>query len=304
MLAIMVGVVFLVARFARLGWIADYFSQAVLVGYITGVAIVLILGQLGKLLGISSDEDGAISETLDILRHVGDANGATVLVGVVVHRPPGHRRPDQQADPGRAHPRGLGHRRVVGTGPRRPGGVGHGPGSQRTPGLEIPDVTGQDVSSLVVAALAVFLVAFSDSILTRPLLRRPPPRGRRGQPGAARIRCRPDRRGRHAGHPGGHERVPHRGQRRHGRDQPGERDRSAATIAAILMFLTAPIEYLPSAVLGAVIVYAGAKLIDADQWRDLARSSRVEVVIAAITVVCVVHRRAPGDRRGRGPVGR
>ena len=40
--------------------------------------------------------------------------------------------------------------------------------------------------------------------------------------------------------------------------------------------------------LGAVIVYAGAKLIDPAQWRALARSSRVEVVIAAITVACVV----------------
>ena len=36
-------------------------------GYITGVAIVLILGQLGKLLGISSDAEGAIGETLDII---------------------------------------------------------------------------------------------------------------------------------------------------------------------------------------------------------------------------------------------
>ena len=53
--------------------------------------------------------------------------------------------------------------------------------------------------------------------------------------------------------------------------------------------------------LGAVIVYAAAKLIDAGQWRDLARSSRVELVIAAVTVACVVMAgRAPGHhRRGR-----
>ena len=63
---------------------------------------------------------------------------------------------------------------------------------------------------------------------------------------------------------------------------------SAGTIAVILLFLTGPIQYLPSAVLGAVIVYAAAKLIDAGQWRDLARSSRVELVIAAVTVACVV----------------
>jgi MFS superfamily sulfate permease-like transporter len=79
-LAIVVGIVYFAARLVRLGWIADYFSQAVLVGYITGVAVVLILGQLGKLVGVSSDENGAIREAVDILRHLGDANGATIVV--------------------------------------------------------------------------------------------------------------------------------------------------------------------------------------------------------------------------------
>ena len=52
----------------------------------------------------------------------------------------------------------------------------------------------------------------------------------------------------------------------------------------ILLFLTAPIRYLPTAILGAVIVYASLKLIDPAQWRELASSSRTEVGIAAITV--------------------
>ena len=54
-LAIAVGCVFVVARLLRLGWIADYFSQSVLVGYISGVAILMALGQLSKLTGVSSD---------------------------------------------------------------------------------------------------------------------------------------------------------------------------------------------------------------------------------------------------------
>ena len=52
MLAIMTGLMFLVARLLRIGWMADYLSHAVLVGYIAGVAIVLIIGQIGKLTGI------------------------------------------------------------------------------------------------------------------------------------------------------------------------------------------------------------------------------------------------------------
>ena len=49
LLAILVGAVFLGAWLARLGWMADYFSRPVLIGYIHGVAAVLIVGQLGNL---------------------------------------------------------------------------------------------------------------------------------------------------------------------------------------------------------------------------------------------------------------
>jgi MFS superfamily sulfate permease-like transporter len=63
---------------------------------------------------------------------------------------------------------------------------------------------------------------------------------------------------------------------------------SFAAILLILLFLTGPIRYLPTAILGAVIVYASLKLIDPTQWRELAQSSRTEVAIAAITSVVVI----------------
>ena len=50
--ALIVAACFGLARAARLGWVADYFSRPVLVGYIHGVAVVLVIGQLGKLLGL------------------------------------------------------------------------------------------------------------------------------------------------------------------------------------------------------------------------------------------------------------
>ncbi|HEY5186079.1 MAG TPA: SulP family inorganic anion transporter, partial [Actinomycetes bacterium] len=81
-LALAVGAVFLLARLLRLGWVADYFSQAVLVGYISGVAVLMILGQLEKLTGLSSESSHSVQAALDILRHLGDANAATVGVGV------------------------------------------------------------------------------------------------------------------------------------------------------------------------------------------------------------------------------
>ena len=60
LLALLVGAVFLVARLIRLGWVADYFSRAVLIGYLHGVAVVLVIGQLGKLFGLTPEAEGPI----------------------------------------------------------------------------------------------------------------------------------------------------------------------------------------------------------------------------------------------------
>ena len=61
MLAILVAICVAGAWALRLGWIADYFSRRVLLGYIPGVAVVLVVGQLGKLLGLSIDADKSLA---------------------------------------------------------------------------------------------------------------------------------------------------------------------------------------------------------------------------------------------------
>jgi len=63
---------------------------------------------------------------------------------------------------------------------------------------------------------------------------------------------------------------------------------AVASIVLILLFLTNPISYLPSAVLGAVIVSAAIGLVDRSAWRTLWDTDRVEVTIAAVTVGGVV----------------
>jgi len=288
MLAILVGAAFLLARVARLGWVADYFSQAVLVGYITGVAVVLILGQLGKLVGVSSDQQGLVPEVVDIVRHLGDANPATVVVGalslglLVLAGRIGKRIPGALVlvllGIAGSWAFDLASRGVTVTGPV-PSGL---------PRPDLPDLTRSDLGSLVVPALAVSLVAFSDAILTaRSFAARHHEVVDANQEllalGVAQLTA-----GVTQGIPVGSS-----GSRTAVNDDMGATSQvsgltAAATIAAILLFFTGPIQYLPAAVLGAVIVYAGVKLINPVQWRDLGRSSKVEVVIAAITVGCVV----------------
>jgi high affinity sulfate transporter 1 len=288
MLALLVGLVFFAARLVRLGWIADYFSQAVLVGYITGVAVVLILGQFGKLVGVSSDEDGAIRETLDIVRHLGDANGATVVVGAAALGLLVLAAKISKRIPGAlilvilgiaaSWAMDLATRGVAVTG-AVPSGL---------PSFGIPDVSRSDLGRLVTAAVAIFLVAFADSILTaRSFAARHHEVVDANQEllafGFAQVAS-----GVTQGIPVGTS-----GSRTAVNDDMGATSQvsglaAAAMIAIILLFLTAPIEYLPSAVLGAVIVFAASKLIEPDQWRSLARSSTAEVLIAAVTALCVV----------------
>ena len=83
LLALLVGGIFLAARLVRLGWIADYFSRAVLIGYIHGVAVVLIVGQLGKLLGLDIDAQDPLPQLVEVARELPGLSGATVTVGAV-----------------------------------------------------------------------------------------------------------------------------------------------------------------------------------------------------------------------------
>jgi anti-anti-sigma factor len=63
---------------------------------------------------------------------------------------------------------------------------------------------------------------------------------------------------------------------------------AAGVIAVVLLVLTAPVEQLPSACLGAVIVSAAIGLIEPKAWKALAQVGRYEVVIAAVTFVGVL----------------
>jgi high affinity sulfate transporter 1 len=72
-LAIMVGLITLGAGIARLGFIGDLLSSPVRTGYLTGLAVVILIGQLPKLFGFSTDADGLIAESVAFLQGVADS---------------------------------------------------------------------------------------------------------------------------------------------------------------------------------------------------------------------------------------
>ena len=61
-LALVVGGLCLVARLARLGFLADLLSKPVLVGYMAGIAVLMIVSQLEKVTGVPVSGDGVVAE--------------------------------------------------------------------------------------------------------------------------------------------------------------------------------------------------------------------------------------------------
>ena len=63
LLALLVGAVMVVAGLAHLGFVADLLSKPTQIGYMNGLALTIVVGQLPKLFGFSVDADGLIEET-------------------------------------------------------------------------------------------------------------------------------------------------------------------------------------------------------------------------------------------------
>ena len=83
LLALIVGVVLVVAGIAKLGIIAEFLSEPVLKGFIVGVALTIALGQLGKLFGLESEGEGFFSELFDLVGQLPNLHVATLIVGAI-----------------------------------------------------------------------------------------------------------------------------------------------------------------------------------------------------------------------------
>src|SRR6478735_5801213 len=81
-LALMVGAITVLAGIFKLGFVADLLSKPTQVGYMNGLAVTIIIGQLPKLFGFSVDGDGLISETAEWVRGVVD--GRTVPAALAI----------------------------------------------------------------------------------------------------------------------------------------------------------------------------------------------------------------------------
>ena len=81
-LAVVTGVVALLAGLVRLGFVSNFISEPVIKGFIIGMALTIIIGQVPKLLGLPSGDGDFFEKTWDVLRDLGDTSLVTLAVGV------------------------------------------------------------------------------------------------------------------------------------------------------------------------------------------------------------------------------
>ena len=84
LLAIMVAAIMIVAAVAKLGFIADLISKPTMIGYMNGLALTILIGQLPKLFGFKIEADGLIGEAVGFIKGLahGEAVAAAAVVGI------------------------------------------------------------------------------------------------------------------------------------------------------------------------------------------------------------------------------
>ena len=81
-ITLVTGVLFLLLAVFKLGWIAQFLSKAVVTGFLAGAAVDVVIGELPKLTGTSSDGDNAWRELGSWFRTLDDIHWTTLVVGV------------------------------------------------------------------------------------------------------------------------------------------------------------------------------------------------------------------------------
>ena len=82
--ALLTGVLLLAARLARLGFLANFLSRTVLVGFLTGVGIQVAVGQLPAMLGVTAPSKQTLSKLLEVARALPHAHAADLAVSIGV----------------------------------------------------------------------------------------------------------------------------------------------------------------------------------------------------------------------------
>ena len=288
LMAVLVGGFCLLGGLLRLGFLADLLSRPVLVGYMTGVAVIMIGGQLGKVTGVAVEGDEFVDQLRSFVAGVGDARWPTVALALVVlvmllaisrvaPKFPGALVAVLAATAAvevfALEARGI---RVVG---EIPAGL---------PAPSVPVIPAADLLAMLIPAVGIAVVAFSDNALTGRTFA-----ARKGESIDANAELRAlgicnVATGLTHGFP-----VSSSGSRTALGDAVGSRTQvyslvALASVVAVMFLGRGLLENFPMAALGALVVFAALRLIDIAEFRRLGRFRRSELLLALATTAAVL----------------
>ena len=288
LVAILAGGLLLLARILRLGFLADFLSRSVLVGFLSGVGIQVAFGEVHGLLGLEKGGHGVIQQLAFIFQHLPETNLTTlcmalgvlaILVGFEVFAP--HFPGALLAVIGMTAASAWFHWGVHGVAI-----VGEVPSG--LPRLGLPDMGWKDVSAVLPIALSCFIVILAQSAATsRAYAQRYRDSFNQNVDlvglALANVAAGCSSTFVVNGSPTKTAMVDTGG----GRSQVSHLT-TAATVLLVLLFLTKPLSYLPNVVLTAIVFLIGVKLIDRRGLADLYQKVPGEFALAAITAATVV----------------
>ena len=287
--ALVVGLLLVLAAVLRLGFLADFLSRSALIGLLTGIGLQVAAGELGGLIGLPRQGTGALQQVASVLARLGQGNPVHLVAAIAVFAVIIGCRIWNPRIPGallavvgsigaswlfdlQAH--GL---PVVGT---VPGGL---------PQFTVPRLEASQWNQVLVTAASCFVVILAQSAATsRAYAQRYNERCDENVDliGLAAANVAAGLSGTFVvnGSPTKTEMVDAAG----GRSQIAHLC-TAGVVLLVLLFLTGPLGLMPAVVLSTIVFLIGLKLIDLNGLRELWRLRRGEFLIALATVVTVAQ---------------
>lgn len=287
-LCVMVGLVCLLAGLLRLGFIANFLSKPVIVGFMQGLALVIVGAQIPKVLGFKVEGETTLDQFVATARRLGDANLVTLAIGASCFAVILLCRRFAPRVPGAVVALVGSMLAVVLLGLERQGVVLVGRIPTGLPDLSLPLLSLADFDALLPVALVAALLSFSDTMITaRAFGARHGTRVDADQEllaiGTANLLS-----GLSQGLP-----ISASDTRTAVAEAAGSRTQvtmvvAAAIVAGVTLWLADLLYYLPSAALGGILIASAWGLCDFGEFRRLWRFRGSDFAAALLTMAGVV----------------
>ena len=287
--ALLTGVMLLVARLARLGFLANFLSRTVLVGFLTGVGFQVAAGQLPDMLGVTAASKQTLPKLLEVARALPHAHALdlAISIGVIAIVLTARRITRWMPGPLIAVIIAIGVSRAADLASHGVALVG--PVPRGLPTLGLPALGRHDAAALLGAAVSMFVVIVAQSAATSRAYAAKYEEEAFSENtdlvglGAANVAAAFSGTFVVNGSPTKAQIVDSAG----GRSQLAALFTSAVVLI-VLLLLTGPLAYLPNAALAAVVFLIAVELIDIKGMRSIRAVRKREWAVALITTAAVV----------------